>query len=70
MVNLERKFQKALETHTPKILKMYRSRGAHSGDEMQRLLDSLDMEVRCKTYSCLFLTSKECFFRLELLDVL
>ncbi|KAK0137890.1 Sterile alpha motif domain-containing protein 3 [Merluccius polli] len=45
MVALQRTFLKALETHTPKLLKMYRTRTAHFGEEMQTLLDSLDKET-------------------------
>ncbi|XP_060754203.1 uncharacterized protein LOC132864800 isoform X2 [Neoarius graeffei] len=44
MVDLQRKFLGFLETHTPKILKMYRTRRTHFGEEMQKLLDSLDKE--------------------------
>ncbi|XP_060776195.1 uncharacterized protein LOC132885495 isoform X2 [Neoarius graeffei] len=45
MVDLQRKFLGFLETHTPKILKMYRTRRTHFGEEMQKLLDSLDKET-------------------------
>ncbi|KAG7459050.1 hypothetical protein MATL_G00227090 [Megalops atlanticus] len=40
-VSLQSAFLSALETHTPKILRMFRFRRAYCGDEMQTLLDLL-----------------------------
>ncbi|XP_048110323.1 uncharacterized protein LOC125301684 [Alosa alosa] len=45
MINLKRTFLEAVDTHTPRLLQMFRNRRAHLGEEMQTLLDSLDKQT-------------------------